>query len=544
MRSPRIVLAAAAVAALCAPLVVGTSSAASGGSSYSYTAYDLKMSGGEPSIGYDRRADAAVFGAGTKNRRLTWNDAKKPAAIKIVDASAPTSVKTLDAITFTDQVTNRTFVSQLVGACSLTSFSDDAGKTYTPSQGCGPGVLLDHQTFGGGPYPEGKPVGAGATGYPDAVYYCAQNSYSGACARSDNGGLTFGAGVPAYNTPANGSPDGGACSAIHGHIRVSRHDGTVYLPNKGCGGTPTASNLTNSEFFGGAPALAVSEDAGQTWSVRKVPGAHNPDESDPSVDTDKNGTVFFGWEDGINPTETVYGTTSAAKIAVSKDRGKTWSKPYDVSSALGVHNVQFPEVIAGDPGRAAFAFIGTPGIGDDQHVGFIGEWHVYVATTLDGGKTWTTVDATPGNPVQRGCISLQGTSNKTVADQLICNQRNLLDFNDITVDKAGRVLVAYSDGCEGACTTDVKSHSKGAEDYVLRQSSGPLLYAASGTATTPLRADPSNALTPGTGSPSDASPGSTAGGRLAATGLDAAIPAVALLLVGAALFLLRRRRIG
>jgi hypothetical protein len=531
----RVLLVAASALALAAPLALGTSSAASPTSAYAYKAYDLGMTGGEPSIGYDRKADAAVYGAGTKNKRLTWDAAGR---LTIADAKAQTSATTLDAITFTDQNTNRTFVSQLVGACSLTSFSDDAGKTYTPSQGCGPGVLLDHQTFGGGPYPEGRPPTAGLTGYPDAVYYCAQNGYSGACARSDDGGETFGPGVPAYNTPANGAPDGGACSAIHGHIRVSRQ-GTVYLPDKGCGGTPTPNNLTNSEFFGGAPALSVSEDAGMTWSVRPVPGAHNPDESDPSVDTDKAGTVFFGWEDGINPSETVYGTTSAAKVAVSKDHGKTWSKPYDVSSALGLHNVQFPEVIAGDAGRAAFSFIGTPGIGDDQHIGFIGEWHLYVATTLDGGATWTTVDATPGDPVQRGCISLQGTSNKNVADNALCNQRNLLDFNDITVDKAGRVLVAFSDGCKAACTTDVKSGSAGAEDFVLRQSGGPLLYARSATATKPVT--PVKAGGAPSGSTSSVGAGSSPN-RLAATGLGAGLPVLALLLLGGALVLMRRVR--
>jgi hypothetical protein len=535
----RVLLVAAAALALAAPLALGTSSAATSTSAFAYKTYDLAMTGGEPSIGYDRKADAAIYGAGTKNKRLTWDAAGK---MTIADAKAQTSATTLDAITFTDQNTNRTFVSQLVGACSLTSFTDDAGKTYTPSQGCGPGVLLDHQTFGGGPYPEGRPPTAGLTGYPDAVYYCAQNGYSGACARSDDGGETFGPGVPAYNTPANGAPDGGACSAIHGHIRVSRQ-GTVYLPDKGCGGTPTPNNLTNSEFFGGAPALSVSEDAGMTWSVRPVPGAHNPDESDPSVDTDKAGTVFFGWEDGINPSETVYGTTSAAKIAVSKDHGKTWSKPYDVSSALGLHNVQFPEVIAGDPGRAAFSFIGTPGIGDDQHIGFIGEWHLYVATTLNGGATWTTVDATPGDPVQRGCISLQGTSNKNVADNALCNQRNLLDFNDITVDKAGRVLVAYSDGCKAACTTDVKSGSSGAEDFVLRQSGGPLLYANSTAAAKPVTPVKAGSGPSDSGSQPTAGAGAgTSGNRLAATGLGAGVPMLALLLLGGAFVLMRRLR--
>ncbi|MCA1713265.1 MAG: glycoside hydrolase [Actinobacteria bacterium] len=529
--SARLALAAVAAAALAAPLAA-SAAAAPAQQPATYRSYALGISGGEPSIGFDRKANAALFSSGTNTKRLTW-DAKN--ALTIADAKAPTSARTLDPIMFTDQQTNRTFVSQLVLACSLTSFTDDAGKTYTPTEGCGAGTLLDHQTLGGGPYTEGKPPGAGLAGYPNAVYYCAQNGFSGTCARSDDGGLTYGSAVPAYNTPANGAPDGGACSAIHGHLRVGP-DGVVYLPNKGCGGTPTVQNLTNSEFFGGAPALSVSEDNGTTWNVRPVPGAHNQDESDPSVAADKGGLVYFGWEDGINPTETVYGTTSAAKISVTRDHGKTWSTPYDVSSALGIKNVQFPEVIAGDPGRAAFAFIGTPGVGDDQHVGFKGEWHMYVATTLDSGKSWTTVDATPNDPVQRGCISLQGTSNKTVLDDKICNQRNLLDFNDITVDREGRVLVAYSDGCTGDCVKNVTSGSKGAADMVLRQTSGPLLYAAKG-AIAPVQA-------PVTTTPGDTAPAPQAAPRrdLAATGASAGLAVLALLLVGGALLVRRSQR--
>ena len=319
--------------------------------------------------------------------------------------------------------------------------------------------------------------------YPNAVYYCAQNGFSGACARSDDGGLTFGSAVPAYNTPANyvGDPYGGACSALHGHLRVGL-DGTVYLPLKGCGGQPTAENLTNTEFWGGHPALSVSTDNGVTWTVRTVAGGNNQDESDPSVDTDRAGSVYLGWEDGTNPSATTYGTESSARIAVSKDHGVTWSTPYDVSSALGLHNVQFPEVIAGDAGRAAFAFIGTPGIGDDQHNGFNGPdgkpavWHLYIATTTDDGSSWSTVDTTPTDPVQRGCVDMQGTSNKTVTDQ-ICSQRNLLDFNDITVDGDGRVLVAYTDGCTGACVTNPAATSSGSRNFVMRSDTTLLLGA-------------------------------------------------------------------
>ena len=459
-----------------------------------YTAYPTTTTVGEPSIGFDPIRGSAVYGAGTKNVRLTWNDTTVPASMTVANATAPTSVTSLDAITFTDQRTGRTFVSQLAAACSLFSYTDDAGRTYSPGQGCGVGTLLDHQTVGGGPFHAGV---LGATGsYPDAVYYCAQNSYSGGCATSRDGGLTFGTLTPAYNSPANDPNDpnpvfaaeGGACSALHGHLRVGP-DGTVYLPIKGCGGTATAGNLTNTEYYGGNPSVSVSTDNGTTYLVHRIAAGKNSDESDPSVaagrgDKVSGGRVYLGWEDGSNPSETTYGTTSAAKIAMSTNHGTSWSKPVDVSSPLGIKNVQFPEVIAGDDDRAAFAWLGTKAVGDDQHNGFVGAdglpavWHLYVSTTYDGGLTWTTVDTTKRDPVQRGCVDLQGLSNKTATDPNICSQRNLLDFNDITVDKQGRVLVAYADGCVDACVTDPTVLSTAHNGEVMRQSTGKGLYAA------------------------------------------------------------------
>ncbi|MFD8503948.1 hypothetical protein ACFV2L_14640 [Streptomyces sp. NPDC059687] len=90
-----------------------------------------------------------------------------------------------------------------------------------------------------------------------------------------------------------------------------------------------------------------------------------------------------------------------------------------------------------------------------------------MATTYDGGQSWVTVDATPTDPVQKGSICTGGTT---------CgNDRNLLDFIDVTTDSQGRVLVAYADGCTGTCA------SGGAQNYdalasIARQSSGNTLY--------------------------------------------------------------------
>ena len=458
-----------------------------------YSAYDVGANGGEPSIGVDFKTNAVLAQYGLTTLKVTWDDKHSPPKPTITEITPTTSkITSLDAILSVDPHTGRTFVSQLMAACSLMSFSDDDGASWTPSEGCGAGVVLDHQSVAAGPVhaPLTDPI------YPGIVYYCAQNGYSGACASSLNGGLTFGNAVPAYNTPVNDVGDtnpsfaaeGGACSALHGHMKIGP-DGTAYLALKGCGGLPTPENLTNTEFWGGQPSLSVSTDNGLTYTVTRVPAGHNQDESDPSVaigrgDKVPGGRIYFGWEDGTNPSATGYGNTSVPKIATSTDHGKTWSTPVDVSAGLGIHNVQFPEVVAGDDDRAAFAWLGTKAIGDDQHNGFKGPdgkaavWHMYISTTYDAGKTWHTVDATPNDPVQRGCVDLQGLSNKTVTDNNICSQRNLLDFNDMTVDKYGRTLVAYADGCIGKCIHDPKASSTADRGYILRQTTGRGVFAA------------------------------------------------------------------
>jgi len=446
-------------------------------------------SGGEPSLGYDPKRDAVIFGASKHETRMIFHDTARGTTVQQTNVSAPSAKTTLDAITFTDKYTGRTFDDQLLGACSLMSYSDDAGKTWTETSGCGENTLLDHQSVGGGPFHAPVPAHPTST-YPDAVYYCAQNGFNATCAVSLDGGLTFGPGQYISNTPTNdpNDPDpqiaaeGGGCSGLHGHIKVGA-DGTAYVPLKGCGGTPTANNLTNSEYFGGGPAVSVSKDNGTTWTVHRVPGAHNQDESDNSVDLDKANRLYMAWEDGSNPSNSTFGTRSAAKVAFSDDEGTHWSKPVDLSSAVGVHNIQFPQIVAGDKGRAAVSFIGTNAIGDDQHNGFVGPdkqpavWHFYISMTYDGGKHWTTMDTTPTDPVHRGCVLELGTSNKTATDNNLCSQRNMLDFNDITMDKQGRVLAAWSDGCTGTCVHNRAEKGKGAIDMLTRLSAGKGLVA-------------------------------------------------------------------
>jgi hypothetical protein len=158
---------------------------------------------------------------------------------------------------------------------------------------------------------------------------------------------------------------------------------------------------------------------------------------------------------------------------------------YDVGTSHGVQNSVFPAVSAGDNNRAAFFFLGssTPGAnGRQTDLTFPGAWYGYIATTYDGGVTWVTANATPNDPVQRGVVCTNGTSCPD-------GTRNLLDFNDLTVDKQGRVLAGFADGCVTAeCIRGVDRNGDGKVDSldndgtnkatIIRQTGGKRLYAA------------------------------------------------------------------
>jgi len=406
---------------------------------------------GEPSIGTSWKSGATMYQAGLSTFKVDFDDSASPprATWSDVSAGAATgcpqgSTISLDPILFTDHATGRTFESQLTGQDSATCWTDDDGTTWNPSTGGGIPSGVDHQTVGGGPY---NPHGIGAlptSSYPNAVYYCSQDIATAFCATSHDGGTTFGPGVPTYSLLD--------CGGLHGHVKVAA-DGTAYLPNKACG-----SNA----------AVVVSKDGGTSWTVNRVPGS-SPSDADPSVGIGSNGTVYFGY----------VGSDGRPAVAVSHDQGSTWSTPQTLGADLGVKNAVFPSVVAGDDNRATMVYLGTTKAGDYQsQTGFKdAEWHLYFATTYDGGQTWVSSDATPDDPVQRGSICTGGTT---------CgNDRNLLDFIDVTVDRAGRVEAAFADGCINACVTDQTHNSddgpadaQAAYATIARQSSGLGLFSA------------------------------------------------------------------
>jgi hypothetical protein len=450
---------------------------------------------GEPSIGCNWKSEQSfsnsmfnipnggrvmLFGGFSPDLyRATFNDCSSPAkpnweAKPLLLASTPRAAG--DPILFTDHNTGRTFVSQLEGltpAGSTTDITDDDGDNFTPSEGSSLPSDVDHQTFGGGIFHAGAlgPV----TSYPNAVYYASQSVADARATLSQDGGLTFGPAFPMYTI--------NDCAGLHGHIKVSPKDGTVYVPNVGCGGAVPFHET------GAKQAVIVSEDNGITWNIRPIPdstthGNGSADNAiigtrDPSVSIDADGNVYFVYQ----AEDDAAGNTHP-KVAVSHDRGLHWDPSIDVGATVingnTIKNATFVTATAGSSGRAAVAFYGTEtggnnwscGEGDDCSLSaqgvstgigarplFTGVWYLYISTTFDSGKTWTTQNATPGDPVQRGGICGGGTC------------RNLLDFTDLQIDKEGRILFGGEDGCIGPCVQG-GGNSFSSKGFITRQSGG------------------------------------------------------------------------
>jgi len=411
--------------------------------------------------------------------RVSFDDCSSPAINTWTNtAFIAQQTTTLDAIGFTDHFTSgalgtgpynpgagpapnfttpgRTFHGQLTAGDSNTSYTDDDGANHTQTQGGGIPQGPDHETIGAGPYnPNSTPPPPPHPTYPNAVYYCTQNVAPEAeCSRSDDGGLTFGPGIPIYQNVQQ------CTGSIHGHVKVAR-DGTVYVPNYSC------------SIAGAQQGVAVSTDNGLTWTERNIPGsgAPKPGLVDPSVAVALNDV---GKPAG-QTTNTIYlgyiQNDGTAHIAVSHDRGVNWVNDQNVGASFGIKNSTFPVVVAGDDNRAAFGFLGTTTVGDSSlDTNFPGIWHLYVATTYDAGNSWVTIDATPNDPVQVGPVCNAGTTCST--------KRNLLDFNGFDIDAEGRGLVGIADGCVNCTNSSSSADSNASQATVFRQSGGPRLFHA------------------------------------------------------------------
>lgn len=367
---------------------------------------------------------------------------------------------TSDPWLWVDPATDRIFNVQMVSLVGTwVCWSDDDGASWLGNPyDQGPLPVNDHIKLATGPWRtlEAGP-GYGAIGgmnptYESAVYFCYNKLVSVFCYTSFDGGMTFPVGGHLVGVAGNGG--------LHGTI-TSAPDGTVYVP-------PRLAT----------PTVYMSKDNGLTWEPRTMGedvGTTTPRKNS-EVGTDAASNAYHTW---IGADDSVY-------LSRSYDSGLTWEQTSILVSAPEVTSATFPHIDAGDPGRVAVAYLGStdydgnPQVADyhngASHNATYHLWLSYSLDALEPVPTWQHVRLTD-DPVQVGSICLNSGACSN-------GNRNLLDFNDLTLGPDGRIYIAFADGCtdfrDEPCASDAAARtpeaSRDARGYVAIQTAGPSLF--------------------------------------------------------------------
>ncbi|MEC8152070.1 MAG: hypothetical protein VX068_05425, partial [Candidatus Thermoplasmatota archaeon] len=164
-----------------------------------------------------------------------------------------------------------------------------------------------------------------------------------------------------------------------------------------------------------------------------------------------------------------------------------WEQESIRISPVEVISSVFPQTDAGDPGRIAITYLGSenaemlnqsdidgnPWDGNAHYAPNNATYHLYITyslNALDEDPVFHTYRVTD-DPVQVGSICLNSGDCRDIGG----SNRNLLDFNDLHIDREGRVYVAFADGCTGDCATNENATAADSRD-----GRGSVYYLASG----------------------------------------------------------------
>jgi hypothetical protein len=240
--------------------------------------------------------------------------------------------------------------------------------------------------------------------------------------RSTDGGLTYG---PATTAGAIGQVGG---------IDVDQNDGTVYVSGSTgnvCVGIPPGPGLAPVTY---KCNMAASDPNGVAHIFFVVKVAND-------------GTVYVAYSNDHD----IY-------LAHSTDKGNTWSLPVRVSNGP-LTNV-FPALETGPlSGSVGVAWYGTTEATNNNNA----DWRVYYAQSFNAKDVSPTF-----RQVEAGDHFIHG-SNISEGGTLGNNNRNLLDYFQISFDPQGAAVVDYTDD-----HNDFDGHT-----YVTRQISGPAISGGS-----------------------------------------------------------------
>jgi hypothetical protein len=189
----------------------------------------------------------------------------------------------------------------------------------------------------------------------------------------------------------------------------------------------------------------------------------------PTLAIDSAGTLYALWEKApcsvCGQGATVTGDT-LLYWSRSSDEGAHWTAPAQLPTP-GLHQNVFAWIVAGDAGRIAIAWYGTPAQppgnvgGPDTTVGY---WSLYFTQSLNGGTTFSAPMVASEHFIHRGTMqSLLGGQK---------GDRTLGDFLTMRIGLKGEAVIAYAD------SNNLDLAFMGSQATVVRQVGGPTLKAS------------------------------------------------------------------
>ena len=398
-------------------------------------------------------------------------------------------------------IMGRLYFCDLTLANFSTARSDDFGSTFTCSNTGVPDAVVDRQwyAFDGDPLTGGSiyltndevaqspgPCG-GTTNVGQNVLVMYRSPVTGA---GPTAGIQFG--------PANKITSQTGCEeGIMGNNEVSPVATTLGQPN-GMGGFVTLpaavkhiyvvhddallNRILISRCFPvafGAPVANVSDPSGMNCvdlPVANLGTTAKTGGNFPTMAIDKAGNLYAVWEQApINAGGMVVGDT-VLKYAYSTDQGNTWSAPLQIDtsgSPFGtLHTNVFAWIAAGDDGRVAIAWYGTPGApafpsnGPDS-CGANCDWSLWMTQSLNAhsaSPTFTSPVQASEHFIHRG--SIQTLIGGQTGD------RTLGDFLQARMGPQGELQISYAD-------SNNIDEAFGPHAMYVRQNGGTGLLAAS-----------------------------------------------------------------
>ena len=222
------------------------------------------------------------------------------------------------------------------------------------------------------------------------------------------------------------------CYQWPGNIAVDENTGDVYITHNTFGNDDPPHN---DDVIVARWDQAAARPATQADVHKFVAANDRPDTFDSFtvVAVDRASNVYVVWTERRPEKQ-----TTDTMLAVSKNRGQTWSAPIKVNR--GPQTTTFPWIVAGNAGKIDIVYYGTNEKGPSpEEVPQTSKWRVWMAQSLNALDPRPTFKENPATGfMHRGSICTSGTGCPP-------GTRDLLDFFQVDVDAQGMANIAYTD---------------------------------------------------------------------------------------------------